>query len=77
MSQTDTLKPCPFCGADNIHKYGGGLSQDAEIVVCKNCHASAKPMIWNTRHIDSDYVMVPREPTEEMIYGWSAIYTLL
>lgn len=45
------LKPCPFCGSDNISDSIGqtGDGKPWPYVECENCGASAEPDIWNRR----------------------------
>lgn len=47
---TEQLKPCPFCGSEDIKRYGGGYAQEAPVTVCKNCHAECLGHeLWNNR----------------------------
>lgn len=43
---TDELKPCPFCGSDDIETFYNRSGVDH--YTCQYCGATAKQ--WNTRH---------------------------
>lgn len=55
------LKPCPFCGGKPYVWPDGDVG-------CASCSGAVSPARWNHRApIDHDRVLVPMEPTEEMI----------
>lgn len=41
MSETK-LKPCPFCGSENILVFGGYYNNYVDCLVCNNCKAHFK-----------------------------------
>lgn len=58
------LKPCPFCGSDDVGLYVcGGEPEEREsfFVICNSCHGSTgeyrtrelAQSIWNTRASDT------------------------
>lgn len=41
MTDTIDLKPCPFCGGNNIEHY------EMEMFIgCRDCHIIVKPWAW-------------------------------
>ena len=36
------LKPCPFCGSENILVFGGYYNNYVDCIVCNNCKANFK-----------------------------------
>lgn len=44
VNKDGRLKPCPFCGSDNL-----GCT-DANIVYCNECSATAQERDWNKRY---------------------------
>ena len=64
------LLPCPFCGGSNIHYRKYIAYEQSEAIWCETCEAEVTPEMWNRRASLSPpagMVMVPREPTREMI----------
>ena len=45
------LKPCPFCGSENVSHSVGRTGDDKPwpYVECENCGASTEPDVWNKR----------------------------
>lgn len=55
-TRRDELKPCPFCGGEDIHMKAGTIRQSC-ITVCEDCGCSLETnetwnsgQRWNTRH---------------------------
>ena len=46
-NETIELKPCPFCGTDDLATRRNGAAK--EYVQCQNCGCEARKDIWNTR----------------------------
>lgn len=75
---TDALKPCPFCGSDDVEALD---MEGKHYVVCYDCalegpfHKSRAAVIaaWNTRAalaapaVPPGWQLVPVEPTEAML----------
>lgn len=79
MQQTRELLPCPFCGgeAERID-FGPDAAENegGSCIACKRCQASGPVEFgfkenlianWNRRAAPEGFVMVPVEPTDEMI----------
>jgi transcription elongation factor Elf1 len=52
MSATEQkLKPCPFCGSDQVSKSEGKHADGSPwfYIECENCDAVAEPEMWNRR----------------------------
>jgi len=50
MSEDVKLKPCPFCGSDDlIHRPANETHSDVGYVKCNNCLSSASVKAWSTR----------------------------
>jgi hypothetical protein len=47
----EALKPCPFCGSDEVSKSEGSHADGSPwfYIECHTCAACAEPDIWNTR----------------------------
>ena len=52
----DELKPCPFCGSNNIGKYQYGIEQTIYIIACDDCPA----------RVEDDYI-----GEEALIQAWN------
>lgn len=79
MQQARELRPCPFCGgeAERIDfGPGAGENEGGSCIACKRCQASGPVEFgfkenfianWNRRAAPEGYVLVPVEPTREMM----------
>ena len=74
---TDALKPCPFCGSDDVEALD---MEGKHYVVCYDCalegpfHKSRAAVIaaWNTRAapaVPPGWQLVPVEPTEALLWA--------
>jgi len=64
------LKPCPFCGSDDINLYGDSMFE------CQGCGFIIDDVSieeWNARHIPEGYKLVPIEPTKQMLLAGNAV----
>ena len=46
---TDELKPCPFCGGENLTVRKELLGRDVGFVKCRGCLCQGSYAAWNTR----------------------------
>ena len=59
MNNSDELKPCPFCGSENIHLYNSHAAKYRQYTVkCKKCGArmmkstiAESILAWNKRDV--------------------------
>jgi len=60
MSECQELKPCPFCGCENISiKVGVYRNGDTSIVECEDCNGGIETpddavAIWNSRPVEDE-----------------------
>lgn len=59
---TDELKPCPFCGCENIkHHHYSNQPYQQYIVRCKNCGARKHRLNWTAKAIEHDASITTEE----------------
>ena len=46
------LKPCPFCGGENLNKINLKEGSDFTLVTCLDCGGGNAIAAWNTRSAD-------------------------
>lgn len=72
MSETE-LKPCPFCGSDDVF---WGMLEEVHCVECCDCCAKVETCngiedavkTWNTRAIDRDELMAIADELESKFF---------
>jgi len=45
----EKLKPCPFCGGEQLQLCADSNNPDKNFVRCRHCKAQAPLKAWNTR----------------------------
>ncbi len=73
---SEELKNCPFCGSDDVAKYGPKNDCFIECQECGLAVDNCSVKIWNARHIPEGFALVPIEPTGAMLKtGWSEVFS--
>jgi len=73
MTDQKELKPCPFCGSDDLtHRPDNEIHYDVGYVKCNDCLSSASMKAWNTRHQD-EVVSAVVEALEGVCFHWDLL----
>jgi transcription elongation factor Elf1 len=55
------LKPCPFCGSENLQIHETTIASGNKTIECKNCYSNTTKSLWQDRPMLDEAVELLRE----------------